>query len=134
MHMADEYESVSDYILDLDKFDRKLRQSGERFSEEQRADLVKLNSHVAGYISEVNEALTKGNTAVLTKTDPTAKRIRDEIKQLRTKHLDGLSTDSTDEDVTVAPVVTVAWLASLNAYSKIREHMREIAEAISEAK
>ena len=34
----------------------------------------------------------------------------------------------------IAPVVSVAWLASLNAYSKIREHMREIAEAISEAK
>lgn len=134
MHMADEYESVSDYILDLDRFDRKLRQSGERFSEEQRADLVALNSHVAGYISEVNEALTKGNTAVLTKTDPTAKRIKDEIKQLRTKHLDGLSAANADEEITVAPVVTVAWLASLNAYAKIREHMREIAEAISEAK
>jgi len=134
MHMADEYESVSDYILDLDRFDRKLRQSGERFSEEQRSDLVALNSHVAGYISEVNQALTKGNTAVLTKTDPTAKRIKDEIKQLRAKHLDGLSAANTDEEITVAPEVTVAWLASLNAYSKIREHMREIAEAISEAK
>ncbi len=134
MHMADEYESVSDYILDLDKFDRKLRQEGERFSEEQRADLVELNSQVAGYIIEVNQALADGNSAVLTKTDPTAKRIRDEIKQLRAKHLDGLSAANADDKVSVAPVVTVAWLASLNAYSKIREHMREIAEAISEDK
>lgn len=134
MHMADEFESVSDYILDLDQFDRKLRQSGERFSEEQRADLVKLNTHVADYMTEVNQALAAGNTAVLTKTDPSAKRIKDEIKQLRTKHLDGLSAANADEGITVAPVVTVAWLASLNAFSKIREHMREIAEAISEAK
>ena len=134
MHMADEFESVSDYILDLDRFDRKLRQSGERFSEAQRADLVKLNSHVAVYMNEVNQALAAGNTAVLTKTDPTAKRIKDEIKQLRAKHLDGLSAANTDDDTTIAPVVTVAWLASLNAFSKIREHMREIAEAISEAR
>ena len=134
MHMADEYESVSDYILDLDKFDRKLRQAGERFSEEQRADLVKLNSHVAGYITEVNQALVNENKAVLTKTDPTAKRIRDEIKQLRAKHLDGLSAANADEKLSVAPVITVAWLASLNAYSKIREHMHEIAEAIAEVK
>ena len=134
MHMADEYESVSDYILDLDKFDRKLRQSGERFSEEQRADLVKLNSHVADYISEVNQALVDGNTAVLTKTDPTAKRIKDEIKQLRARHLDGLSAADSAEARNTAPEITVAWLASLNAYSKIREHMREIAEAISEDK
>ena len=134
MHMADEYESVSDYILDLDKFDRKLRQSGERFSEDQRADLVKLNTHVADYLTGVNQALVAGNKAVLTKTDPMAKRIRDEIKQLRAKHLDGLSAASIDEKLSVAPVVTVAWLASLNAYSKIREHMREIAEVISEDK
>ncbi|MDA0808831.1 MAG: Na/Pi cotransporter family protein, partial [Planctomycetota bacterium] len=87
MHMADEYESVSDYILDLDKFDRKLRKEGERFTEAQRADLAKLNSHVAEYLAEVNTALATGNKAVTTKTDPTAKRIRDEIKQLRQKHL-----------------------------------------------
>jgi len=128
MHMADEYESVSDYILDLDKFDRKLRKEGERFSEQQRTDLVKLNSQVSGYLTEVNQALTAGNKAVLTKTDPTAKRIRDEVKQLRQKHLAELSGGS------IAPVVMVAWLASLNAYSKIREHTREIAEAISEAR
>ncbi len=128
MHMADEYESVSDYILDLDKFDRKLRKEGERFTEEQRADLVKLNSHVAEYLAEVNTALATGNKAIITKTDPTAKRIRDEIKQLRQKHLAEMSTG------TIAPVVMVAWLASLNAYSKVREHTREIAEAISEAK
>ncbi len=128
MHMADEYESVSDYVLDLDKFDRKLRKEGERFTEEQRADLVKLNSHVAEYLAEVNTALATGNKAIITKTDPTAKRIRDEIKQLRQKHLAEMSNG------TIAPVVMVAWLASLNAYSKIREHTREIAEAISEAK
>ena len=128
MHMADEYESVSDYILDLDKFDRKLRKEGERFTEEQRADLVKLNSRVAEYLAEVNSALATGNKAVITKTDPTAKRIRDEIKQLRQKHLAEMSNG------TIAPVVMVAWLASLNAYSKVREHTREIAEAIAEAK
>jgi phosphate:Na+ symporter len=128
MHMADEYESVSDYILDLDRFDRKLRQAGERFTEKQRADLIKLNTDVADYLTEVNLALIAGNTGVLTKTDPSAKRIRDEIKQLRQKYLDGLSGGS------IAPVVSVAWLASLNAYSKVREHTREIAEAISESK
>lgn len=126
MHIADEYESVSDYILDLDKFDRKLRRSGERFSEEQRAELVKLNNHVASYMIEINQALAAGNRSILTKTDPTAKRIRDEIKQLRQKHLDGLS------EGTIAPVVSVAWLASLNAYSKVREHMHDIAEVTSE--
>lgn len=126
LHMADEYESVSDYIVELDKFDRKLRRDGHRFSEAQRAELAELNAHVAEYVGEVNQALIDGNAAVLTKTDTTAKRIKTEIKQLRRKHLDDLSGG------TIAPVVSVAWLASLNAYSKVCEHAREIAEAISE--
>lgn len=134
MLMADEYESVSDYILDLDRFDRKLRQAGKRFSEEQRSRLAELNSHIADYMTEINQALAAGNTAVLTKTDPKAKRIRDEIRQLRANHLDRLSAGDSDENSATSPAVTVAWLASLNAYSKIHEHTREIAEAISEDK
>lgn len=125
MRMADEFESISDYVVDLDKFDQKLRRDGERFSPDQRADLVKLNEHVASYVAEVLQALQEGNAAVLTKTDPTAKRIRNEVKQLRRKHLDELSGGS------ITPVITVAWLASLNAYSKIRQHTRNIAEAVS---
>ena len=39
LRMADEYESVSDYVADLDEFDRKLRRDGHRFSAEHRAAL-----------------------------------------------------------------------------------------------
>lgn len=126
LHMADEYESISDYVVELDKFDRKLRRDDHRFSEDQRTELTQLNAHVTDYINEVNTALADGNSAVLTKTNTTAKRIRTEIKQLRRKHLDDLSTQS------IAPVISVAWLATLNGYSKICEHIGEIAEAISE--
>ncbi len=37
IRIADEYESISDYIVNLDKFDRKLRRDGHRFTLEQRA-------------------------------------------------------------------------------------------------
>lgn len=125
LRMADEYESVSDYIADLNKFDRKLRRDGERFSEEQRDDLVQLNSHMADYVRAINQALVDQNSNVLTSTDAAGKRIRNEIKQLRRKHLDDLSSGK------IAPVVCVAWLATLNAYSRVRDHAHNIAETVA---
>ncbi|MGD9856860.1 MAG: Na/Pi cotransporter family protein [Planctomycetaceae bacterium] len=125
LRMADEYESVSDYIANLDKFDRKLRRDGHRFTPEQRTGLAELNRHSAEYLAAVNTALSQEDRSVLTKTDPMARRIRDEIKQLRRKHLDDLSTG------TIPPLVSVAYLAALNAYARVRDHTRNIAEAVS---
>jgi phosphate:Na+ symporter len=125
LRMTDEYESVSDYIANLDKFDRKLRRDGHRFTEEQRAGLYELNRHIAEYLAVINEALRQGNRHVLTKTEPMAKRIRAEIKRLRRKHLDDLSGGA------IAPPVSVAYLAALNAYARVRDHSHNIAEAVS---
>ena len=125
LRMADEFESVSDYIANMDKFDRKLRREGLRFTPEQRENLHQLNRHVAEYIADVNTSLVQRNRNVLTETDPMSKRIRNEIKQLRRKHLDELTSR------VIAPQVSVAYLATLNAYSRVRDHTYNIAEAIS---
>ena len=125
LRMADEYESISDYIVDLDKFDRKLRRDGHRFTQEQRNNLEELNQHVAQYLAAINEALVQRNRSVLSKTATTSKRVRSEIKQLRRKHLDNLSSGA------IAPLVSVAYLATLNAYSRVRDHSQNIAEAVS---
>jgi phosphate:Na+ symporter len=125
LRMADEYESVSDYIANLDKFDRKLRRNGLRFTPTQLEDLEKLNRHLASYLSEVNQALVMKNPGVLTKTEATSKRIRDQIKQIRRIHLEDLSGGC------IAPQVNVAFLAALNAYGRVRDHTHTIAELIS---
>lgn len=125
IRMADEYESVSDYIADLDKFDRKLRRDGFRFTKEQIEDFGKLNVLVADYLEAVNEALIKDNRNVVTDTATKSKRIRDEIKKLRRKHLEDLSNGA------IPPLVSVAFMAALNAYARVRDHTDYIAETIS---
>ena len=84
-----------------------------------------LNQHVAEYMSAVNEALVQNNEGVLSKTETMTKRIRKEIKQLRNKHLEDLSGGN------IAPVICVAYLAMLNAYSRVRDHAQNIAEVVS---
>ena len=126
LQLADEYESMSDYIANLEKFDRKLRRDGLRFSPEQRAELDQLNQLCREYLVSVNEAMAISNRLVQTKTEPMSKRIREAIKLLRRKHLDQLS------QVSMSPIQTVAFMASLNAYSRVRDHIHEIAEEVSE--
>jgi phosphate:Na+ symporter len=125
LFMADEFESISDYIVDLDEFDRKLRRDGHRFTPDQRSGLNSLNAELFAHLASVNVALKQGNRNIHTETSATAKRIRSHIKQLRRQHLDDLSTG------TVPPLVNVALLASLNAYVRVLDHTQNIAESIS---
>lgn len=128
LRFADEYESISDYVANLEKFDRKLRRDGFRFTESQRVDLAALNEQVKGYLVSVHQALSVNNRNVLSSTLAQSKRIRDEIKALRRKHLEELSAGS------IPPVVSIAFMAALNAYSRVRDHAHNIAETISAEK
>ena len=125
LRMADEYESVSDYIANLDRFDRKLRAQGHRFTSEQREDVAGLHSLVTEYLQRVNQALVQQNRNILPQLVATGRRVRDRIKGLRRKHLDDLSNG------TIPPQVSVAFMATLNAYARVRDHSHNIAEAIS---
>ncbi|HUG70450.1 MAG TPA: Na/Pi cotransporter family protein [Pirellulaceae bacterium] len=125
LRIADEYESASDYLANLDAVDRKLRRDGHRFTPQQLESLAQLNQHVAEYAAAVNEAFIHNNANVLTKTSPLSKRLRGQIKTLRRRHLEELS------DGIIAPAVSIAWLATLNAYARVRDHLHNIAETIS---
>ena len=125
LRMADEYESVSDYVVDLDHFDRKLRQSGERFSPAQRKGLDQLNGDVLSYLEQINVALRQENRNIHAESAPDAKVIRRKIKQFRRQHLNDLSNSE------IPPKVNVAVLAALNAYIRVVDHSENIAESIS---
>ena len=125
IRIADEFESISDYIQDLDKFDRKLRKAGQRFTETQRESLKHLQQQTSIYIGQIHEGLIQANRNTMTQTEQLAKRIRDLIKTSRKQHLEELSHAS------IAPVISVAFLASLNAFARVRDHSYNIAETIS---
>ncbi|TWT85420.1 Na+/Pi-cotransporter [Posidoniimonas polymericola] len=125
LRMADEFESISDYLVDLDKFDRKLRRDSFRFTPAHREGLNAINRELHEHLTAINAALKVANSNIYVEAAPVAKRIRTHIKQFRREHL---------EDVTIGgvpPLVNVALLASLNAYSRVLDHAQNIAEAIA---
>ncbi|MEZ6148261.1 MAG: Na/Pi cotransporter family protein [Planctomycetaceae bacterium] len=125
LRLADEYESISDYIDTILKFDQKLRRVNLRFSEGQLEELHKLNTLVTDYLTGVNLAYRDDNPDAIRKLDTLNSQIRKQIKQLRKEHLDDLSTRE------IAPQVTVAHLNALNAFGRVRDHSQNIAEVVA---
>ena len=125
LRIADEYESVSDYLANLEKFDRKLRKDGHRFTKEQLQGLADLNNKISDFLTSINEGLRLENRAIMMKSKEASKRIRADIKELRRGHLEAISSGE------IPPLVSVAYLAALNAYSRVRDHAFDIAEIIS---
>ncbi len=124
--IADEYESVSDYVADLEKFDRKLRKSELRFTEVQQQDLLLLHKHVLEHLRMVNVGFRQQNHQLLARVDSVDKQVKSMIRMLRQKHLADLSNGN------IAPQISVAFVASLNAYDRVRDHALNIAETMSE--
>jgi phosphate:Na+ symporter len=125
IRLADEYESISDYIETILRFDQKLRTNDLRFSKAQRVGIIELHDLTTQYVESITMAYRERNPASLVKLDALSSQIRKQIKQLRRDHLADLTTES------VAPHVTVAFLNALNAYGRIRDHGENIAEVIA---
>ena len=81
IRLADEYESVSDYIETILRFDQKVRADDLRFSEQQRADLLNLHDVVTQYIDSVTAAYREHNPASLVKLDTLSEDIRRQVKE-----------------------------------------------------
>ena len=125
LRLADEYESISDYIDSILKSDQRLRKDELRLTEKQREGLRQLHHGVAAYMDTINQAYRDQNPNAYAKLDVSAKEIKRQIKSLRREHLDDLSTES------VPPQVSVAFLAALNAYARVRDHAQNIGEVIA---
>ena len=125
LRMADEYESISDYIDNIWKFDRKLRKAELRFTDRQQAALKTLHDQVTEYVQAVNLANANSNPDALPKLETQAKTIRRTIKESRRNHLEVLSSE------TMPPQVGVAFMSTLNAYARVRDHAQNIGEVIA---
>jgi phosphate:Na+ symporter len=125
LRIAHEYEAISDYLLNLKKMDQKLREDGFRFTAKQQADLLSLHEAIADYLKDIHFAQEQQDEDILPKLDTKRKHLRQVIKKLRQEHLEELSKEA------IPPQVSMTFMAALNAYARVRDHSRNIAEAIA---
>ena len=125
LRMADEYESVSDYITSIQKFHLKLRDQGHRFDDAHQATILELHELVHEYLRLINEGFEHRRPKVVTKANSIGSEIKHRVKSLRDKHIEALSEEK------MAPFINVAYMSTLNAYRRVRDHVLNIAEALA---
>lgn len=125
LRMADEYESVSDYLINILKSHLKLQNAGLCFPQEDSERLLELHDMVADYLGLVNRGYERREPEVITKAHSQGHAITLRVKELRDQFLTKMSDEKLD------PQVIVAYTAQLNAYRRVREHVLNVAEALA---
>jgi phosphate:Na+ symporter len=125
LRMADEYESISDYIVTVLKSHLKLENSGLKIPDSDRAELLQLHDSVTDYIRLITQGYDQRRPEVITKANSQGEAITHRVKEMRDRFVAKMS------DEPVEPMVNVAFSAQLNAYRRVRDHALNVAEALA---
>ena len=125
MRMADEYESLGDYLVNVLKGHIKLRTNQLSYSEEGRQELIDLHQKVADYIKMVNDAERNENMDILGRAQSDSEIITRQMKDYRQQHLVRLSNSK------ASPLSSLAYTDMLNFYRRMKDHALNIAEVIA---
>lgn len=124
LKLADEYESVSDYITNILKLRLRLQEANVKLSKEQQKELVELHDAVATYYNSVqNGLLSDSTTRFLQKIRTDSREITDKIRSLRDIHWNRLSSEK------VEPLLSTSYMDIVVAYRRIKDHLLNIGEA-----
>jgi phosphate:Na+ symporter len=125
LRIADEYESISDYLTSLLKLNDRLVAQNSNFAKNDILNVKMLHAKVAQYLTMIGEALASSNTDIMTKATSYGTQITELAKQFRDEHL--LRVEEPD----TSPQVTLIIIDMLQSYRKIRAHAMNIAEAVA---
>ncbi len=125
LRMADEFESISDYITNILKLNLKLRQSGQKMSPEGLAAIIDLHDNVAEYLGLIDEATKNADANVLMLAESRGQSITELMKRYRTEHLARVSAGI------ASPLKSLIYTDMLNSYRRIKDHGLNIAEVLA---
>ena len=125
LRIADEYESISDYILSILKARLKLRHADQRLDEPERESLEKLHEAVDGYLNVVYREVETRPPELSSKAQNLGKEINLIAKAMRRQHLVRMSQERID------PKISMSYTAMLGSYRKIKDHVQNIAESLA---
>ena len=125
LRMADEYESISDYLQRIAKFRLKLKKQKRRFDDAHNDSLLSVLGMVEAQLHQVTEAYEHDNRDIVSATVHAGDDIKNKVKSLQKAHLDYLSKEKVD------PYINVSYTSTLNAMRRVRDHIVNLAEALA---
>lgn len=127
IRIADEYESISDYITSILKLRLKLRDSQLPISQEGVRELNRLHDMVFEYTNLVYSTLEqdKGSPEFFSEAQIKGTAITKYMKECRGRHLARVS------DGLVSPLKSLIYTDMLTSYRRIKDHAFNIAEVLA---
>ncbi|MBN1787984.1 MAG: Na/Pi cotransporter family protein [Sedimentisphaerales bacterium] len=125
LRIADEYESISDYITNILKLDLKLHNAGESITAEGINALLNLHDKVADYILLLNNAVKSGLKEDAVEVEKKGFAITELMKKYRSEHLARV------EKGQASPLKSLMYTDMLNSYRRIKDHGLNIAEVLA---
>lgn len=125
MRLADEYESVSDYVASILKLYLKIINAGIVMREPMKKDILELHDMVSSYFDFVNKAYLNLDRTVTKSAYPMGDQITHCFREFRSRHLIRLSESRFE------PLLCTAYSDMLTGYRRVKDHLINIAEVIS---
>ena len=125
LHHADEYESISDYIVAILKLRLRLENAKLALDSEETGNVLTLHDAVNDYYRLIYEAYGKSDRDCLTRAYPEGEGITHLFRKMRSRHLTKLSQKQLD------PLICTLYPDMLAAYRRIKDHLLNIAEAMA---
>ncbi len=125
LRMADEYESVSDYLGRIIKYQIKLYEAGLAYEEPERQHLLRLHGMVEEYFQSITRSYRRWQPELIDTANERGRNIADEVRKLRAEIMERMAQNG------IPPRVSVTYNRQISAYRRVRDHIVNIAEAIA---
>jgi len=125
LRMADEYESISDYIVSTLKILLRMKNNKLDMTEQGRSEICNLHDSLTEYLDFIYQAVGQRNSDILSRAMTDSSAIRYKIKNFRGSHLNRLASEQT------SPAMSLIYMDLLNSYRRMLDHAFNIAEVLS---
>ena len=93
LRLADEYESISDYLIVIMELRYKVNKNRVQFSDQDKASITELHKLVTDYVASTSLAVREADATIMEQAMSNGKIINRKVKQFRSAHLNNLGTD-----------------------------------------
>jgi len=124
IRLAEEYESISDYIVRILKIHLRLLKDEQDWSEDKRKSIITLHNKISEYLNVMHNSLQINDRETACEMHVESPQIVHMIKDFRNKHLERLSKGA------ISPLESTSYTDLLTCYRKINDHAFNIMEVI----
>ncbi|GLI55851.1 phosphate transporter [Propionigenium maris DSM 9537] len=125
LEVADEYETVSDYLTRISKSIKKLNENDILLNNKKKESLEQIHTKVVEFFDYVNTAYENGNKEILVEAMQKSADIKDLYKKARKEHMERVAEHK------MPAMLSTAYMDILNHYRRIKDHMVNVVETLS---